>query len=158
MSTIRLMRTIRDRSRTAVVLAMVPLVVFNGRTMVGCGCSGHFEAVCQCHGGNITGSCCSAGSVPSRCANKVSRDRCQDSPRAPERVQGHHCTRVAIYVVVQATSTPDALSAKVHDTPFVMAPIDLPIMAGWSITGHDLCPSFGPPPDDLIVTLHRLVI
>ena len=55
---LRLSRFVHRNSRFAVACAMLPLVFLNGQTFIGCGCNGHFEAVCHCHCGNGCGDCC----------------------------------------------------------------------------------------------------
>src|SRR4029078_271596 len=42
-------RLICKHSRAFVVWAMIPLTVFNGHTVIGCGCTGHFMAEGHCH-------------------------------------------------------------------------------------------------------------
>src|SRR5215211_4290879 len=45
------------RCRTLVVWALMPLSAVNGQTIIGCGCTGHFEATCHC------ASCDSSGAA-----------------------------------------------------------------------------------------------
>src|SRR6186997_2207582 len=46
----RLTRRAKRRWRTAFVWATLPVVLLNGRTLVGCGCTGHFDSACRCTG------------------------------------------------------------------------------------------------------------
>src|SRR5690348_5023745 len=44
----------RNRWRTLAAWAMLPLAMFNGRAIAGCGCIGDFESVSQCVNATLT--------------------------------------------------------------------------------------------------------
>ena len=70
---IRFNRNAKNRWRSIAVWAMLPLAVLNGRTVIGCGCSGHFEAECHCNCGDA-GGCCS--SQESSCPCRAKHSKC----------------------------------------------------------------------------------
>jgi hypothetical protein len=156
----QLTRFIRNHSRFAVAWAMLPLVLLNGRTTTGCGCTGHFEAVCHCQCGDGCGGCCGQDADPSCCADKTG-DRFTSNPAAPfgtsERVQGLHCTQVAEYVVVPATVAPTLADNDLHASAFVLASFSVPFQSVSTPAGLAVQLDTGPP-NDFVVTLHRLVI
>jgi hypothetical protein len=156
----RLTRFIRKRSQTAVVLVMLPLVLMNGRTITGCGCNGHFEAVCHCHCGASCGGCCGQASARSCCANKTASGRESDStiPQGrSERAQSHHCSQIAEYVVVTATIAPTLADDDSQASALALVALDLPPVSAAAYSVHDLRLDTRPP-NDLVVILHRLVI
>lgn len=155
----RLSRFVRNHSRFTVACAMLPLVLLNGRTFTGCGCNGHFEAICHCHCGNGCGGCCGQGGVRSCCAAKTADDRTSNPATKgnSERAQGHHCRQTAEYVVVLATVAPTLADDASQTSADALVAIDLPPASAATSSVHNRQSDTGPP-NDLVVTLHRLVI
>src|SRR5688572_10043666 len=138
---IRQTRFFRHHSRVAVVWVAIPLVVFNGRTLVGCGCTGHFESVCRCnccpdtqeggkqHGKSTYSCCTSHGFSHSHCAccnrselthhsNTADNDCC---PAGPQELQGHHCNSIVLHDVIPGTVAPSTDTAGLHASILVSA-------------------------------------
>ena len=158
----RLIRFVRRHRHLAVVCLMLPMILLNGHTLTGCGCTGHFEAVCRCHCGTTCCMCCGQGGACTCCSGKSLA--CCDSadhktlPITGTGLQGHHCIQSVVYLVVPATVTPAPLD---HDSPgmaLALAPLELPIASDWGNSFHVVQWDTGPPPNDLVVTLHRLII
>jgi hypothetical protein len=174
---IRLTRILRRRIRVAAVWAAVPLVVFNGRTINGCGCSGHFEAVCHCAccsdvhdsseqlaktccsccGSHAAGDskCCCCRGKPTKHCDKAADTAGSANGRALER---HQCKRIALYNVLPVTAVPSFDAGGLHSSLFVLADVTVPVLRYGSHVGTTVDFDTGPPPDDLVVTLHRLII
>jgi hypothetical protein len=136
-------------------LAMLPLALLNGRTLVGCGCTGHFEAVCHCGCAMGCGGCCGQGGTRACCAKRTATETASDA--ATQHARGHHCTQIVEYVVVPATVAPTVAADDSQASATVLAVLDLPILAPSTHAGQfvDLATR---PPNDLVVVLHRLVI
>ena len=178
MHAIRPTRFIRRHYRAAVVWAAIPLAIFNGRTVVGCGCFGHFESVCQCgccsemqdggkqHGKSArpccTGhgfshssySCCNQSDATHQCNTADSDSR----PASPQGVRGHHCTSIVLHEVIPVTVTSSVDAGDLHASIFVLADLGLSLSFSQSQVGRVVDFDTGPPPKDLVVSLHRLVI
>src|SRR3954465_11724709 len=45
----RLTRFLRQHRKAFLVCAMMPLAAVDAQTIMGCGCTGHFESFCQCN-------------------------------------------------------------------------------------------------------------
>src|SRR4051794_217332 len=45
----RLTRFLRKHRQAFLVWAMMPLAAMDAQTIMGCGCTGHFEPFCQCN-------------------------------------------------------------------------------------------------------------
>jgi len=161
-------RFLRLHCRTLAVCAMIPLTVFNGQTLVGCGCSGQFEAVCHCHMGGTAkgccGSCCGGhGSTSCPCCsqNKTFKDSHSGKEKASDTVAHfgtHPCRSIAVHDVIPATvvhvySADDCefatLTLDTHDLSF-----NSPLAGKDQFVELDL----KVPPNDLVVTLHRFII
>jgi hypothetical protein len=168
---VRPTRFLRHHYRAALVWAAIPLAVFNGRTVVGCGCFGHFESVCHCgccsgtkagankcctgHGFNQSGrSCCnkSASTIHCNTAAGNSRLACGQS------LQGPRCTSIVLHEVTPVTVAPNANAGDLHESIFALADVGLPLVFSQSQVGQVVDFHTGPPPNDLVITLHRLVI
>jgi hypothetical protein len=168
----RLIRCGRSHCRTLVVWAMMPLVTLNGRTVIGCGCTGRFEAECRCScsdiqkGGNHTTGeagcrCCAHNrSRPSEsCCKHIERDSGESKSTIGKGLQSRTCTTMAMHVADPATISSLNLhdgirSAALHLTAFEI-PFVLPHETIW---GRSTRIETGPPPDNLLVTLGRLLI
>jgi hypothetical protein len=175
---IRLNRVVRRHFRAAVIWAALPLAVFNGRTVIGCGCFGHFEAVCHCgccsemqdgckqHGKSASSCCTGRGFSHSNCpccnhseatnpCNTADSDSRSDSP---QQLQGHHCKSIVSHEVTPVTVAPSVDAGDLHESIFVLANVGLPLTFSQLHVGRVVDFDTGPPPKDLVVTLHRLVI
>ena len=153
-------RNARSRWRAIVVCAMLPLTVLNGKTVVGCGCSGHFEAVCHC---NCSGSsCCSAkrGATCPCCKKheKTGKDQTKDIPGSGACVHGHHCKGIAQHEVTPATVTSSHGADEIGLAAFALDLIDVPTSAELSSLEQQISGHTSPRPLDRVVTLHRLII
>lgn len=160
-----LLRLVRGRVRTAVTLAVLPLAIMNGLPLAaGCICAdGHYEPVCHAgvsHAGkgDYSRPCCAHHS----CCKGALPDCRQCS--APLK-DGHGqrvcelpcCTPVvhdAVPTVVNSSEMLDVQSSPA----LVVAVIELPSSVAIAAIGHRIESDAGPPPDDLVVTLRRLVI
>jgi hypothetical protein len=139
---------------------MLPLVLLNGRTLIGCGCNDHFEAVCHCQCGNGCGGCCGQAGARSCCAKATADGRTTDSgvPRSnSEQAQEHHCRQSVEYVVVAATIAPTLADDDSQASAQALVVFDLPPGLAAAGSVHNLQLDTGPP-NDLVVVLHRLVI
>jgi hypothetical protein len=166
MASIRLSRDARNRWRQAVVLAMLPLAVLNGRTVAGCGCSGRFEAICQCGCGDSEsgrGLCEDYRSTPCTCCKNLGKchsEGTQDSNAADKSfgINGHHCKGFARHEVIPAT----VVSVHMADGPGfsdrVLDTIHLPATITEESVGLIALEHSTPPPSDLVVLLRRLII
>jgi len=72
--------------------------------------------------------------------------------------KGHHCTSIVMHVVMPATVMPTVDASDLHAAAFVLADFNLPLTINQSQVAHVVDFDTGPPPNDLVVTLHRLVI
>lgn len=160
-------RRLRRRCHLALVWAMVPLAVLNGRTVVGCGCSGRVLAECHC-GQAMPGTDARSRHEAAKCPKCVAAKRVPTSPccsaqrtaathdSAPS-FGGHHCRSVADYQVVPATSVLPAVDE--HVASLDIAAASPAIVDEVRSTWRELPFSIAPhPPNDLVVVLHRLVI
>lgn len=173
---------IRARMRTALFFGMVPLTILNGWPSVGCSCAdGQFNlscrgAVCSAiHVGarpmSAGSSCCGCPCCAERGGDK-SRSSCcsqptkksyppSNTPSQDGRQAGgpnHGCT-----TVVQMQPIPGVVaSLQFNDQHEVLAlfvvPLDLASPLAVSQTSACVEIDSGPPPDNLVVTLQRLVI
>ncbi len=162
-------RFLRRIARALVVWAMMPLVVLNGRTVVGCGCSGHFEDICRCGtaSGNCCkpgGSCCSPGnSKGCSCCNHKKSASSSDLKRdqtanALCHIGSKHCVRIALHDVIPATEVQSDLS-----DAGLMACLDFGTSADSYVPAvlpspPLVLPDLKCPPNDLTVSLHRFII
>ena len=172
-------RFLRRHYRLALVWAAMPLAVFNSRTLVGCGCFGHFEAVCQCACcGEIQGggrqqsksasSCCTGHSLStancSHCNTTASTNPCNtaDGNSSPDNggqsLQGHHCKSFVLHEVTPVTVAPTVNAGDLHVSVFALADVSLPLSISQSQAGQVVDFDPGRPPNDLVVIFHRLVI
>jgi hypothetical protein len=175
---IRPTRFVRRYCRTAVVWAAIPLAVFNGRTVVGCGCFGHFEAVCHCsccpetqnsssHQGESVCACCAGHgcrhSGHACCGHHGVTHASSAANAESHSVLGpsfgdHHCRTAVRHEVTPVTV---ASIADIGDliASFVVSTVFNPSLeTSQSNIVRVVDFDTGCPPDDLVVTLHRLVI
>lgn len=161
----RLIRRVRRHSRAIVVWAAMPLALFNGRTIVGCGCFGHFESVCNC-------GCCSGQLSKAGCSCCDGRCCCNQSAsagrgKATENIschaschslQSHRCRSFILHEATPVTIAPHVDGVDLQESLFILAISLLPRASSQSHSGQVADFDTGPPPNDLVVTLHRLVI
>jgi hypothetical protein len=179
MVNIRLTRFIRRHYRAALVWAVMPLAVLTGRTVVGCGCFGHFESACHCgccsdkHDGAKQGesacscctghgfthsTCCCCNKAKAKSPSNITDCKSHDSCPASDLVwQGHRCTSIVVHDVIPVTVAPSADVADLHSSIFVLPDYILSPSSSQSF-GQAVDFDTGPPPADLVVTLRRLVI
>jgi hypothetical protein len=159
---IRLNRNAKNSLRSIAIWAMLPLAVLNGRTVIGCGCSGHFEAQCRCNRGDA-GGCCS--SQESSCPCRAKHSKCYTAAvdkaeaKTATRLHGCNCKGSATHVVIPATIAP------IHDTAddvklsaSILAKIDSRSQANEQTVSISFLEHSTPAPRDLVVSLRRLVI
>jgi len=176
-----LARFVRRHSRSALVWAAIPLVVFNGRTLVGCGCTGHFESVCHCNccsnednAGNRRHAqsarpCCAGHAFKadqcSCCNHREATHRCtmaeqerDSSSTNGAALKGPCCISIVLHDVIPATVASSMDASELQPSIFVLADFNLPTSDSQSHVVQVVDFDTGPPPNDLVVTLHRLVI
>jgi hypothetical protein len=178
-----LCRSIRRRLRAVGVWVMVPLAFSSGVPVSGCICAdGHYEPICRadlCQGGQtgetqkpLTAACCGC----SCCApgkSEGSRHCCTDNNTACCRgsanssrndssgngVQGKGCCTpfVQAQVIPPITASP-SLPDDHHSTAIGATTLDLPRLVVTTNASRRVEMDIGPPPDDLVVSLGRLLI
>ena len=160
-----------DLRRRLISFAILPLVLFNGSTVIGCGCSGQFEPACHCssqlHSLDSESAAIAKGNSP---AGASRRSCCQFQQRAVARsltankgkathqdVDCRHCISAARQEAMTASSSPSDVVDDCLAAPLACATY---ILAAHQLSAR--CPCFqldtGHPPNDLVVSLHRLVI
>ena len=176
MAGIYLPRLTLARCRTLFVWALMPLSAVNGQTIVGCGCTGHFEATCHC------ASCDSSGAAvqPARhqlCGfrpSEVTRSHsscCQSEPKNARQTEcrslgpdpakgseGHHCTKIVLHSDESIIAGSSHIDNQRGFSTALAPSLDLPITYRVASNEHVFSFDSGPPPCDVVVTLHRLNI
>lgn len=161
-----LVRLVHDRIRTAVTLAALPLAIMNGLPVAaGCICAdGHYEPVCKaglCRDGK--GDCDrSLGIHRSCCKGDTACCRHRAAPLkdgAGEKLvnEAPCCTPVANEAVPAVINSSQVLDVQ-SSSALIVAVIELPSSIASATVGHRIDFDKWPPPDDLVVTLRRLVI
>ena len=172
-------RSTRPSLRAAIFLGMVPLVILNGWPVAGCICAdGHYEASCPGCVGRArhaaaeqkptTRSCCGraccarAGKSESTHSCCKGHKSCCKQAKGREvnapAIEGPCCTPVAQTQVIPVVSVSPAVVDH-HQAVAVFAAIpDLPSLAAAVHHGRCVEIDTGPPPNDLVVTLQRLII
>ncbi len=178
MFNIRPTRFVRRHYRAALIWAAMPLAVFNGRTVVGCGCFGHFESECHCgccsemqdggkHHGKPTCACCAGhGFGHSSCpccnhsglAHQCSSDNSDSQSACGRAIGEHHCKSMVRHEVTPVTVASITDAGVLHVSFFALAAFCPPRYVSESHVGRVVDFDTGPLPSDLVVTLHRLVI
>jgi hypothetical protein len=151
-----------SRLRTLLVFAMVPLVVFNGRTVVGCGCHGRFEAQCHCNRDCATGGCSNHDVKSCPCCEKRSQKQ-HSVPSSTEEHgsasgDGHHCKGIAQHEVTPATVSGAHLTDEIAQPFFTLDSVDEPGLASANASLSGVSEYSHLPPLDRVVVLRRLVI
>lgn len=160
----------RQRCHQAIVWAMVPLAVLNGRTLVACGCTGQFTSVCHCQAtakdecaGTTKRALCpkcargnSANSAvaSANCCSSHDRESRDDGTRT---VRGHHCRSLSFFEVTPGTTASSITVDDLSATAIFADSLMLPLTFDWQRRALALRPD-AHPPGDLVVALHRLVI
>jgi hypothetical protein len=162
---------------------LIPVALFSGQPVHGCICAdGHYEFFCRaghrasehqesdatsataescscCHkldAGKTSHDCCQ---VATGCCN-AAEQRSQDLKRqAPSHFSGKGCCTPVVSDAVELTLTASVQASDGHQ--FVALVAIMPELPHAEIATHPrrhLLSDTGPPPDDLVVTLRRLVI
>jgi hypothetical protein len=142
--------------------AVMPLAAVPGETIIGCGCSGHFEAVCHCqscrdecreHRAPAIGSCCCHGAPGGA-------QTCRQSSSADGRAQSksHQCIKIVLHKG-DLLLVPSLHGSDQHQFATILplsfgAPGKIQLPTGRRAFAIDS----GPPPRDVVITLRRLVI
>jgi len=165
--------------RTAIFIGMVPLVVLNGWPAGGCICAdGHYEPICRSglnHQSPKTAAekstthscceraCCAAHSVTvaNRSRGQASKSCCQQSSECQNHKPGLHspcCRPVAqTQVILAVNDTPSFVDQ--HPCPaMVVNLLALHLPTDKCHRGNRVEIDTGPPPNDLVVSLQRLLI
>jgi hypothetical protein len=171
MATSNLSHWRRHHCRALIVWAMVPLALFNGPTIVGCGCSGHFESACACVCSESQRMAPGEQHAPhsSQALTEESCPYCCDESAAhiskksaePDATRGlrpHQCTPIAMRVAEPVTPSPPAapelnlaaMAPHINGAMLVSTSQQIRPISSW-----DIGPS---PPPNLVVLLQRLVI
>lgn len=175
MSGVRLMRFFRSHSQTFLVWAMMPLAIFNSRTIIGCGCTGHFEAVCHCRccevqvneSENASSSRCACCSGHTSHSCSCCHDSAADSAAATdsttpadggEGLNSHHCVKMAVHIVVPGISVVSHSTDGIFDAAMALMPMELPLLASSEHSHRIVQLDTGPPPVDCVIAFRRLVI
>ena len=154
----------KNSRRSIVVWAMLPLAVLNARTVIGCGCSGHFEAECRCNCVDA-GGCCS--SKESACSCRAKHSNCHTAAVHIDKAEtetttslhGCNCNCSAAHVVTPATIAPIHVTADdVKLSAFILDTIDRPSQINEQTVGVSILEHSTPAARDLVVSLRRLVI
>ncbi len=160
------------------VWVAVPLVVLNGRTVIGCGCTGEFQPTCHCsccshlHGGrsqrtNDHRSCCAgqpkdhhaACCDQGRTAQQSGVDTTRSHTPAGQTLDSHRCETIVLHEASPVTLVhSDDAGGNIYTAIHALADVHPLISIAPFAVGRAVEVNTGPPPNDLVVTLHRLVI
>jgi hypothetical protein len=75
-----------------------------------------------------------------------------------EAVQSHRCKSIALHEVIPGTVAASVDVGDLHAMTSVLADFSLPLTVSQSPVARFVDFDTGPPPNDLVITLHRLVI
>lgn len=173
----RLIRSSRKRSRGAIFVAMVPLVFLNGWPIGGCICAdGHYEPFCRGCGRTANSSADHALAASTCCGHTCcarhtdsDADRscckghncCEQSQQGTSNepgVRGPCCTPVRQLPVTPVVKVSPTAVDHHQDLAVFTVVADLPLAAATVHHGRCVEIDTGPPPNDLVVTLQRLII
>jgi hypothetical protein len=171
MSGYPLTRFLRHHGRALVVWAMMPLAALNGRTMVGCGCTGHFEEICHCQSTKASKTCCQPGRS---CCSGHGAKRCTCCSRditgaAPDsrsdqaadvicHIGARHCVGLAVHELIPVTVVPIVSSDDCQIGTLGCSSADRAFLTAFSALEHVVQLDLKCPPNDLVVMLHRFII
>ncbi len=170
-----LLRSIRRRRDAAIVWAMMPVALLSGRSVSGClSPTGRFEPDCHCAAMLETAVSTSPAHEASTCHRACCHGKCccckgmagcsegvaaKESPSKHDGFQnGAHCRPVSLFVAVTVTNA-GGQSWDLHQlaTTLPVAQSDwLPTVQDASVGAFEL--DTGPPPENLVVDLHRWLI
>jgi hypothetical protein len=166
-----LTRFFRHYGRALVVWAMMPLAALNGRTLVGCGCTGHFEEICQCQSSTPDKACCQKGGsccnghrqkVCSCCARDKTSTGADSQPdrtsTAIRHVGARHCVALAVHEVIPVTIVPIVSSDDSQIATLDFNSADATFLPAFSGSEHFVQWDLRCPPNDIVVMLHRFII
>jgi hypothetical protein len=171
----RLYRSLRRRCDELIVWAMIPVALLSGRSVSGCmSATGRFEPDCHCasmqqmdgsacstHQSSETKSHCSCchgkccGKVHAGCCKTVAKTNSQPNG---DGLNGGHCRPFSLFVGVTVTSTSG------HSLDFQQTAEMLPVALDgtfpnfFAVSTEAVELDTGPPPENLVVALHRWLI
>ena len=157
------LRQIRKKSRwrSLLVCALLPILVLNGRTLIGCGCDGHFESIC--HQKCSVARCCGKHEGVSCACSGNHHKNVTDGPSFPSSKSASlrfndRCKVIVRHEVMPATISDSHLFDEVTLPFFTIDSVDRPSTldlraAGRFIAEHSVAAVF-----DRVVTLRRLLI
>ena len=160
-----LRRCIRRRCHMAVALAIMPLAILNGLPIAeGCICAdGHYEAVCRAHIGHYDSghpccakhSCCAEHSC---CARAHTCHLATDKADQRQGVGDRCCTPLVHQALPVVAASPhfDSLAQLADCNACAVEPPS--ILSLEMHSGYRVEVDTGPPPNDLVVVLQRLII
>jgi hypothetical protein len=165
-----LTRAIRRRMNTAVVWAMVPLAAISGQSVAGCmSADGQLDPNCRCwinelHTGAGCHCHCSCCGTPNCCCKNKSHTS-NSLASHPSRPGGEgitsngHCHPFAIFLGVKAVRGSQQSSLD-RASLNALNPLVADVGARLDSTCGRPIPELatGPPPDNLVVELHRWII
>jgi len=147
-----------------VLLVMVPLAMLNAWPLAaGCICAdGHYEPVChaaECRTG-MSDCGCACCAHHNCCSGKAC---CHRSAKSHEQMLGQHvgdsgCCTPLIHQATPTVVNTSPLVDGQHVMALVMVPIDLPYFGEALKIRRQTDFDTGRPPNDLVITLQRLVI
>jgi hypothetical protein len=153
-----------------VVWALMPLALLNGRTVLGCGCSGRFEAECHCgcsssqNGldrlGEVSGRCCgqNISKLSKSCCKHVSSGSSDSRSNIERGLRSRACTTMAMHVADPATMPRLIFDDGIRAASLHLAAFEIASFPHEAIWGKTTQLESDPPPDNLLVTLRRLLI
>lgn len=158
-------RSTRRHLRAAVILAMLPLAVLSALPLAaGCICAdGHYEPICragQCQSG-MSGCGCPCCRHHACCTAKLCchRSKTNSSNQIPgEQFSDSGCCTPLVHQATPTIVNTSAVVDSEHATALVVAPIALPQFGEALKFGQTVDFDTGRPPNDLVITLQRLII
>lgn len=159
-----LIRLIQRRLHRVVIWAMVPLAAISGRSVSGClSATGQFDPNCRCcermsAGTGVAATCC-------HCSCCKGKTCCCKAKAAGKANTGSgmqdtsHCRQIAVFAVSTAVKS-EIQKARGLDTNIIAVAIEAnPAVVTYAANWHEVAAhETGPPPDNLLVVLHRWLI
>ncbi len=171
-------RVIRRRFQAALIWVMMPVALINGRMVSGCmSPTGHFEPGCHCQAMQESNACdqaktnttcqchcacCHGGTCCCCCKAKTSC--CKSVASNAVRVHGNgfqsgdHCRPFSTYAVTPVVKTAVQVADAHQLTDIAVVLFDLPLSVLPTTFTQVAELNTGPPPDNLVVALHRFLI
>ena len=165
-------RAIRSRFQAAVIWAMVPVAMISGRTISGCvSPSGHFElnchcsasmgdsaapsGPCHCHCPCCQGKdCCCCKSKSSCCCSMASNARRTNG----NGFQSSHCQQVSAFATTPVVNVSTQIQDLDQSADLTLISSDVPSALARTTLEQIAELNTGPPPNNLVVALHRFLI